>query len=494
MLLESPERPIVILNRCYSSEADELASSIAPENRHLGAFLPYTPIHFLLFHDSPYKALVMTSGNQSDEPIVISNQEAREKLKGIAEFFLFHNRDIYMRCDDSVARVLHSGRRSVRRARGFVPVPVFLREPVAPVLGVGAELKNTVCLTRGREAFLSQHIGDLENLETLKSFESTIDHLRKVLSIVPECVIHDSHPDYLSTQWALEQPDVPRIAVQHHHAHIAAVVAERRLSGPVIGMALDGTGYGSDGTIWGGEILLVDGDICERLGHFRQVPLPGGNIAIREPWRMAASYLWSAQPETAERVLCDLLRGYDQAKLKLVLQMLEKRINAPLTSSCGRLFDAVAALVGLPRSGTVNYEGQAAIELEQGIERDDGLYHGKMENQDGTWILDPFPMVLEINSELQQGCSPGLIAARFHNGIIQLLVDGATQVSNDTGIKQIALSGGVFQNAYLSNHLESHLSKKGFDVFGHIEVPTNDGCIALGQAYIGAMHLARSTH
>ena len=292
-LLESPMRPIVLLKRKGAPEGNAIAPSVAPRNRFLGAFLPYTPVHFLLFRESSYQALVMTSGNQSDEPIVMSNDEARERLKNIADFFLLHDRDIYMRCDDSVTRVLHGESRPLRRARGYVPVPVIMGESAPSVLAVGAELKNTVCLTRGKEAFLSQHIGDLENLETLHSFEHAIDHLEKILEIKPKCIAHDLHPDYLSTQWAIARDDPPRLAVQHHHAHIASVMAEQKLTGPVLGLAMDGTGYGADGAIWGGEILLAEADGFERLGHFRYLPLPGGARAIKEPWRMALSYLWS---------------------------------------------------------------------------------------------------------------------------------------------------------------------------------------------------------
>ncbi len=275
-LLESPARPIVLLARRTEGTGAEIAESVAPGNRYLGCFLPYAPLHFLLFDNAPYHALVMTSGNQSDEPIVMNNADARSHLNGIADYFLFHDREIYMRCDDSVSRVLGGAIRPIRRARGYAPQPVFLRDSVPSVLGTGAELKNTVCLTRGSEAFVSQHIGDLENLETLRSFEHSIDHLRRILEIEPQLIVHDLHPDYLNTQWALRRGDLPAMAVQHHHAHIAAVMAERRLDGAVVGLALDGTGLGTDGTIWGGEILRVDDFGFERLGHLRHVLLARG--------------------------------------------------------------------------------------------------------------------------------------------------------------------------------------------------------------------------
>ncbi len=517
-LLESPARPIVLLARRPDHTAPVIAESVAPKNRNLGVFLPYAPLHFLLFENAPYRALVMTSGNQSDEPIVMNNADARSRLNGIADYFLFHDREIYMRCDDSVTRVLGDSPRPMRRARGYAPMPVFLRDPAPSVLGAGAELKNTVCLTRGREAFLSQHIGDLENLETLRSFEHSIAHLERILEIEPRLIVHDLHPDYLNTQWALKQQDLPRMAVQHHHAHIAAVMAERGLDGPVIGLALDGTGLGSDGTIWGGEILRVDNLGFERLGHFRQVLLPGGAKAIKEPWRTALSYLWSIYPDEVERRYADLLtvwakRGAGSGereaeecsatqnpKLKtqnsskreagdarIILQMLSRRLNCPPTSSCGRLFDAAAALCGIRLR--VNYEGQAAIELEQAIEPDDGHYEGRLETGGDFILIDQFPIIEALIEDVRRGVPVGRIAARFHNGVIRILRDAAAVAAQRTGLDRIALSGGVFQNAYLSERLERDLRAMGLEVYVHIEVPANDGCISLGQAWIGAQRM-----
>jgi hydrogenase maturation protein HypF len=488
-LLRDPKRPIVLLKRKPAHEGNAIAPSVAPRNRFIGAFLPYTPVHYLLFQGSSYQALVMTSGNQSDEPIVMSNEEARERLGNIADFFLLHNRDIYMRCDDSVTRVLHGEPRPLRRARGYVPVPIFMGESTPSVLGVGAELKNTVCLTRGKEAFLSQHIGDLENLETLHSFEHAIAHLEKILEIKPECIAHDLHPDYLSTQWALSQDHAPRLAVQHHHAHIASVVAEQKVSGPILGLAMDGTGYGTDGTIWGGEILLVEGDQFERLGHFRTMPLPGGAKAIKEPWRMALAYLWRLDPEHLREEFKDFLNRWPQEKVQIVVQMLERNINTPMTSSCGRLFDAVSSLAGL--RDTITYEGQAAIELEQAIEEDSGRYEGGTIKAQGIWILDPLPMISQVIKDVRSRLSPGIISARFHNGMASLLAGAAQRVSLETGLKRIALSGGVFQNAYLFENLVSVLVERGFEVYSHVEVPANDACIALGQAYVAAHWLMK---
>ena len=483
-LLKSPARPIVLLERRKDGSGPALAGSVAPWNRYLGVFLPYTPVHFLLFENAPYRALVMTSGNQSDEPIVMQNADARSHLEGIADYFLFHDREIYMRCDDSVGRVLTGAVRPVRRARGYAPQPVFLRDSVPSVLGVGAELKNTVCLTRGREAFVSQHIGDLENLETLGSFEHLVSHLERILEIEPELIVHDLHPDYLNTQWALRQGGLPRLAVQHHHAHIAAVMAERGLDGAVVGLALDGTGFGTDGTIWGGEILRVDNLGFERLGHLRQVPLPGGARAIKEPWRTALGCLWSIDPENVERDYADFLAAWPDRDVRIVLQMLDRRLNCPLTSSCGRLFDAAAALCGIRSS--INYEGQAAIELEQAIEPDEGHYEGGLESGPDSILIDQLPILEALIEDVRRGVPAGRIAARVHNSVVRILSRAALAAAEKTGLNRIALSGGVFQNAYLSQRLEKELAGHGLEVYGHIEVPANDACISLGQAWIGA--------
>ncbi len=489
-LLTSIERPIVILRKRTEGAALPIAPSVAPYNRHLGAFLPYTPLHHLLFDGSAYPALVMTSGNQSDEPIVMDNGDARARLRDIADILLLHDRAIHMRCDDSVTRVLAGRPRPLRRARGYVPVPVFLKTEMPSVLAVGAELKNTVCLTRRREAFVSQHVGDLENLETLKSFEHTISHLQRIMEITPLCIVHDMHPDYLNTQWALRQEGIPRLAVQHHHAHIAAVVAENHLSGPVIGLAMDGTGYGPDGTIWGGEILRVEGFAFQRLARFRHVPLPGGAQAIREPWRMAVSYLWSMEPEEPESLFPEFFGGIPGSRVKIVLQMMRRGLNSPLTSSCGRLFDAVSAMAGLRSRERVTYEGQAAIELEQAITGEEkGSYASGISKEGDLWILDPFPMIREFIGDVRKGAVPGVVSARFHNGMVALLAGAAERIAEETGLNRVALSGGVFQNAHLTVHLEEALRRMGVEVYVHTQLPANDACISLGQAFIGGQWL-----
>jgi len=488
-LLMSRERPIVLLARRPEPKPGHspIAPSVAPGNRFLGAFLPYTPLHALLFRDAPYRALVMTSGNQSDEPIVTENQAARERLRGIADVFLFHNRDIYIRCDDSVVRSTRGKLRPLRRARGYVPVPVVLREPGPTVLGVGGELKNTVCLTRGRYAFLSQHVGDLENLETLRAFEHTIKHLERILEVRPRLIVHDLHPDYLSSQWAEARTDLPRLAVQHHHAHIASVAAERGWDGPLLGVALDGTGYGADGTLWGGEFLWVDGARHERLGRFSRLPLPGGEKAIKEPWRMAVAALWCLAGEEAERIHGDLLSRWPERERRVVLQMLQKGFNAPLSSSCGRLFDAVSSLAGL--RNRITYEGQAAVELEQALEPDPGAYEARLVKEEGLWVLDTLPLLEETVRDVRRGVRPGLVSARFHNGLVRAVVRMVEILREETGLSAVALSGGVFQNVYLSGKVEQELEDRGFEVLVHQEVPPNDACIALGQVHVGREYL-----
>src|SRR5208337_2017182 len=354
--------------------------------------LPYTPLHYLLLAEGGFEALVMTSGNLSEEPIAIDNREAVHRLHALADCFLVHNRDILLRCDDSVVRVAGGVTRHLRRSRGFVPVPVFLRDDRTEndqpsVLAVGGELKNTICLTKGKHAFLSQHVGDLENIESYSFFHEAIKHLERILEIRPQIIAYDLHPDYFSTRWALAQSGVELVGVQHHHAHIASCMAENHLDGRVIGFALDGTGYGTDGRIWGGEVLLADYSGFERAAHLAYVPLPGGEAAIREPWRMAVSYL-------VRHFGCDFVRELPFAKsvppknLNVLFRMMEQGINSPLTSSCGRLFDAVAALAGIRRE--VNYEAQAAIELEMAIGSscDESAYPFELIADGEGWIID----------------------------------------------------------------------------------------------------------
>ncbi len=491
-LLEAPERPIVLLRKREKTSGEgtaPIAETVAPRNRFLGAFLPYTPLHHLLFFECPYEALVMTSGNRSDEPIVTDNDEARLHLREIADAFLFHDRDIHIRCDDSVVRLFGGAPRPLRRARGYVPVPIFLEAAGPSVLAVGGELKNTLCITRGAEAFVSQHIGDLENLETLRAFERNVDHLQRILEIRPELVAHDLHPDYLSTQWAERQDRFPVIAVQHHHAHIASVLAERKISGPVLGLALDGTGYGPDGTIWGGELLWVKAERFRRLGRFRHLRLPGGDRAVREPWRTAVALLHLLAGGDVGKVYPDILNTFPVRERPVVLAMLERRLNCPLTSSCGRLFDAVSAILGVRHR--VTYEGQAAVELEQAAQADSGHYVGALYRRDDLWILDPLPMIQLLVEDLRRGVAPGILSTRFHNGLALLLAEALEKAREATGLDRVALSGGVFQNLTLSQLLEADLVRRGFEVLAHREVPPNDACISLGQAHVARARLSR---
>jgi hydrogenase maturation protein HypF len=361
-LLTTIQRPIVLLPK---KVPNTISPAVAPRNRYFGVMLPYTPLHYLLLnHD--FTALVMTSGNLSEEPIAIDNDDAFSRLDNIADYFLIHNRDIYLRSDDSIMIRSASADRFIRRSRGYVPVPVFLKKEISPILACGAELKNTICLTKGKMVFLSQHIGDLENLATYEFFRLTIRHMKRILEVKPEIIAHDMHPDYLSTRWAEKQQEIEKIPVQHHHAHIVSAMAENKIDGPVIGLSFDGTGYGPDGAIWGGEILIADQKQFTRAAHFAYIPMPGSAAAIKEPWRMAVSYLYDALGQDIGSLDLPLLRDIQENKLKIVIEMITKRVNSPDTSSLGRLFDGVAAIVGL--RNCVAFEGQAAMELEMTAE------------------------------------------------------------------------------------------------------------------------------
>jgi hydrogenase maturation protein HypF len=481
-LLVSIQRPIVLLEK---KAGTPIAEAVAPRNRYFGIMLPYTPLHHLLL-DAGFTALVMTSANLSEEPIAIDNAEAFERLADIADDFLIHNRDIYLRSDDSIVRHSAGHMRPIRRSRGYVPVPVFLKNELPSVLACGAELKSTVCLTRGRQAFVSQHIGDLENRATDDFFRLTINHLKRILDIAPQVVACDLHPDYLSTRFARELTDIPVVEVQHHHAHIAACMAENHVDGPVIGLAFDGTGLGIDGTIWGGEVLMADYRRFTRLAHLQPVPMPGSAAAIREPWRMAMAHLRAAfanQPLPADLPLYGFS---DEQGIQVVTQMMEKSINSPLTSSLGRLFDAVAAIAGL--RGRVAFEGQAAMELEMvADDTESGRYDFAYEKQaDGPLIISCAPIIREIVADARAGRSSAVVSARFHNTLVALFDDLCRQLRSETGIDRVALSGGVFQNDRLLTGLAGALGKSGFEVLTHGQVPANDGGISLGQAVVAA--------
>ena len=487
-LLLNAQRPIVLLPRQANTA---IADDVAPFNRYLGVFLPYTPLHHLLFAEGAFTALVMTSANLSEEPICITNDEALRRLRTLADCFLVHNRDILLRCDDSVARIAGGRARQLRRSRGFVPMPVFLRDDVCSVLAVGGELKNTICLTKGHHAFLSQHIGDLENAESYGFFEEAIEHLQRILEITPVAIAYDLHPNYFSTRWALSQSDLPQIGVQHHHAHIASCMAENHLEDRVIGIALDGTGYGTDGRIWGGEVLLADYGGFERAAHLAYVPLPGGEAAIREPWRMAVSYL-------VPHFGCDFVRDLPlvadvpEKNLNVLFRMMEQGINSPLTSSCGRLFDAVAALAGIRRQ--VNYEAQAAIELEMAIGNscDESAYPFDLVPEGQGWVMDTRSLFEALLRDIAGGVPVGDVSRRFHNGLVEVLAEVGSRLREQSGLERACLSGGTFQNVYLFERLCARLRKDGFQVFVHSEVPAGDGGLSLGQALVAARGLNQS--
>jgi len=448
--------------------------------------LPYTPLHHLLFASGKFDALVMTSGNLSEEPIAIENEEAVRRLNGIADAFLVHDREILRRCDDSVVRISAGQPQKLRRSRGFVPVPVAIEEESEPILAVGGELKNTICIVRGSEASLSQHIGDLENLESYRFFEEAVDHLQRILEVQPKIVAYDLHPDYFSTKWAVARPDVVLIGVQHHHAHIAACMAENHLEGKVIGIALDGTGYGTDGAIWGGEVLIADYLEFERTAHFEYVPLPGGAAAIHEPWRMAVSHLVKHYGRELAALGLPFLQEIDARKLQVVLQMIDREIHSPRTSSCGRLFDAVAALAGL--RSTVNYEAQAAIELEMAAydSTDEGAYPFDLIPKGSGWEIGTRSLFEWLIRDIRAQTRVEDISRRFHAGLALLFVELAENIRERTKLNRVCLSGGCFQNALLFELLLRELREENFEVYFHTDVPAGDGGISLGQALVAA--------
>lgn len=478
-LLTGVERPIVLLPKL---PGHGLAASIAPDNNSFGVMLPYTPLHHLLL-EKKFTALVMTSANLSDEPIAYEDDEARCRLMGIADTFLMHNRRIHTRTDDSIARVMAGKPLLLRRSRGFVPRALALPADLPSVLAVGAELKNTICLTRGDRAFLSQHVGDLKNLEVYDTFRKTISHLQSILQVRPQKVAHDLHPDYYSTRYALEESGLPTVAVQHHHAHLASCLAEHGEPGPAIGVIFDGAGYGDDGHIWGGEFLIGDFAGYERAGHFKYQPMPGGDLATREPWRMALSYLLTGYGEVPKDTRA--LAGVPPAAWTLVAQAMRKGINTPLTSSCGRLFDAVAALLGLRHK--ISFEGQAAMQLEMIADpAQEQPYPFQIEEVNGRLIFDPHPLVDALLRDLDKGAAIAVIAGRFHVTLAEMVLIVCAELRQRSGFSLVVLSGGVFQNCLLTELTVPRLERAGFKVLTHSLVPPNDGGLALGQAVVAA--------
>ena len=476
-LLTSASRPIVLLPRRPGAA---VAEATAPGNRQLGIMLPYTPLHHLLI-GALGRPMVLTSGNVSDEPIAYDDADALARLGGIADAFLTHDRAIHIRTDDSVARVFRARPMLIRRSRGYVPEPVTVdHEFPRPVLACGAELKNTFCLAKERHAFVSHHIGDLENAETLRSFTEGIEHFRRLFDLDPQVVAHDLHPEYLSTKYALDLDGVELCGVQHHHAHIASCLADNRADGPVIGVAFDGTGYGPDGTIWGGEFLVADLATFERGGHLAPVPMPGGAAAIRQPWRMAAAYLDAAFSGAPPDGLGVVRRN--DARWAAVVALARRDINSPVTSSAGRLFDAVAALLDV--RDVINYEGQAAVELEQLADPGEGGSYQARVGDQTPFGISGCDLVRAVAEDVAAGIPREIVAARFHNGVAALIEDGCLLLRERHGLATVALSGGVFQNLLLLHGTVARLEARGFRVLVHSRVPCNDGGISLGQAVV----------
>ncbi|MBI4319842.1 MAG: carbamoyltransferase HypF [Chloroflexi bacterium] len=544
-LLTSARRPILLLDRRQGSP---VAPEVAPGNKRLGVMLPYAPIHHLLLEateEARLHVLVMTSGNLAEEPISKDNDEALSRLGSLADAFLLHDRPIHVRCDDSVTQVFDGEETVVRRSRGYAPLPVAVEWELEPVLACGAQLKNTFCVTSGSYAFLSQHIGDLDNQEALDFFAESVDHFIRIFDLSPRIVAHDLHPDYLSTRYALSRPDrrlhkdkilvgcgphpspLPApihslrrdvsgpegegtngqrsktwgwlcrgsevldsrgapspalLAVQHHHAHIASCMAENGLTQRVIGVAFDGAGYGTDGTVWGGEFLVADYHDFVRVAHLKQVPMPGGEAAIRKPYRMALSHLLTAFGGDLPDV--DFVKALDPLEVELVRRQVSRRVNSPMTSSCGRLFDAVAALLGV--RGEITYEGQAAIDLEMLADPavSEGYQFGEVQQR--PLEIDSSPVIRSLATDLRRGVDPAILAARFHNGVAQMIVRVCDVVRRATGLEGVCLSGGVFQNRFLTRRALAGLRGAGFTVYTHHLVPCNDGGISLGQALVAS--------
>jgi hydrogenase maturation protein HypF len=488
-LLAGCERPIVLLAKRSGSH---VAESVAPGTRCLGVMLPYNPIQVMLLEAGPAD-LVMTSGNLSDEPIALDIDDAVRRLGTIADLYLDHDREIVSRCDDSVVRLVDDDVVFMRRSRGWAPLPIELDSSPPTILACGAHLKNVVALSRGNQVFLSQHIGDLENLAAYQFFTSTIEHLKQVAEVEPSVVAHDLHPDYLATRFALGLEGTRRIGVQHHHAHIASCLGEAGVEGPAIGFALDGTGYGPDGTVWGGEVLLASRGSYRRVGHLETTVIPGSEAAIHNVWRMALAHLVSAYGEAVVGLPLERLLGATPREIEIVLGMTRRKFNSPVTSSCGRLFDAVSCLVGI--RNRAKYEGQAALELEMAADPIwDEAYPTSLRWRGEVVVIEVSAMLRELVGDVIDGGGPravaGLASAKFHNWLIRSLVETACLVRDKHGIETAALSGGCFQNARLLAGLKRALADAGFRVLVNRLVPANDGGISYGQTVVAAATLA----
>lgn len=487
-LLEHFTRPIVLLR---AKSASDISGQVAPKNKYLGFMLAYSPLHHLLLRGN-FAALVMTSGNLAEEPIAISNEEAFDRLKDLADYLLIHDREILQRCDDSVVKVAAGRSQLIRRSRGFVPRAVRLETPTTRhILACGGELKNTVALSRGQSVFLSQHIGDLDNPAALAFFKHCMKHLQELLEIKPDLIACDMHPEYLSTKWAHEQDQIQVLEIQHHHAHLVSAQADAGDMRPAIGIILDGTGYGTDGTIWGGEVLIGDAGGFDRFAWLQPVGMPGGTAAVRQPWRMMLSYLNHAYGPSCAELEIPSMKAVSGESRKLITQMLTQGINSPLTSSCGRLFDGVSALLGI--CSEINYDAQAAIEMEMTIDESD-LPAQPYENL----IIDEFTggaipigaLIKSLVDDVVGGQPAGTVAARFNASLAKMLLVAAKSARAKSGIDRVVLSGGVFQNKVLFELLIDCLQRDDFIVITHHQVPPNDGGLALGQVAIASAYIA----
>ena len=477
-LLQSPAAPIVLLRR---RQKESLAAAVAPRNPQLGVMLPHTPLHHLLMRAVEQRPLVMTSGNRADEPIARDNDEALAQLRGIADVFLLHDRPVHVRCDDSVTRVVGGNELPVRRSRGYAPQPVRLPfDSAASILGVGGQLKGTFALARHRDAFLSHHLGDLDHHQACVAFERDIALYQELFQFEPSSIAHDLHPDYASTHYA-RRTGLPLISVQHHHAHMASCMAENGLTNEVIGVTFDGLGFGMDGAVWGGEFLVGDYAAFRRAAHFRYVGMPGGDQATREPWRMAVAHLRDAKSRSEK-----FDTRFAASDLRVVQQMLERQFNTPMTSSVGRLFDAVASLAGV--RDRVSYEGQAAMELEW-LANDlgeCGVYPFEIETNPASLIVDTRPTIQAI---VANDGGPRVVARKFHSTLVQIIRAVCERIRLQTNIRDVVLSGGVFMNTLLMSEVAAHLAQDGFAVYRHRLVPPNDAGLSLGQVAIAAARL-----
>jgi hydrogenase maturation protein HypF len=484
--LSSPAQPIVILK---IRQPGDLSPALSPDSPDIGAFLPYTPLHHLLLAEiSP---LVMTSANRCEEPIITDEPNLADILGSIADYALTHNRPIVRRCDDSVLKIAAGRRLFFRRSRGFVPDPITLPFSGQAVLGCGAENKNTFCLTHHHQAVLSQHIGDLSDYPAFRFYEEEIQDLKKLLDIEPTVIAHDCHPDYRSTRYALASGIAHQIPVQHHHAHIAACMAENQLKGPVLGVAFDGSGYGLDGTVWGGEFLKADYIGFTRKARLFPVPMPGNEEAVLHPQRMAFSCLYSLFPDSWKEATAQFLPGLKQDEIKLLAQMIKNKFQAPLTSSVGRLFDSVAAL--LAAGGAISYEGQAAVRLQALVDpRVEDAYPFSLANKEDLWEISLRELFAAIMTDLEAKIPVSRIAGRFHNTLAEMIMHTCSQLRGQEGLNQVALSGGVFQNDFLLEKAIKKLKGAGFDVYHHQKVPPNDAGVSLGQAAVAMALMARN--